>query len=123
MLQYKRIKTNIGAHKLSYLKLPSKSYLCYSEHTFCPWEQTDIMFGTDEVLIKDSPLNCERRLKLFLVYVSWTRDPGSGFKAPLRVDASFVFYKGCFGQQASSMEPATPIAPITCTKGTCVSES
>ena len=47
--RYKRIKTNIGAHKLSYLKLPSKSYLCYSEHTFCPWEQTDIMFGTDEV--------------------------------------------------------------------------
>ena len=48
--RYKRIKTNIGAHKLSYLKLPSKSYLCYSEHTFWPWEQTDIMFGTDEVL-------------------------------------------------------------------------
>ena len=47
--RYKRIKTNIGAHKLSYLKLPSKSYLCYSEHTFWPWEQTDIMFGTDEV--------------------------------------------------------------------------
>ena len=47
--RYKRIKTNIGAHKLSYLKLSSKSNLCYSEHTFWPWEQTDIMFGTDEV--------------------------------------------------------------------------
>ena len=52
--RYKRIKTNIGAHKLSYLKLPSKSYLCYSEHTFCPWEQTDIMFGTDEVHKRNS---------------------------------------------------------------------
>ena len=50
--RYKRIKTNIGAHKLSYLKLPSKSYLCYSEHTFWPWEQTDIMFGTDEVYFR-----------------------------------------------------------------------
>ena len=63
--RYKRIKTNIGAHKLSYLKLPSKSYLCYSEHTFWPWEQTDIMFGTDEVFF------LKMKGEHFTMFFSW----------------------------------------------------